>query len=89
MYLPVVVSFSLINFGGTEFDLGRKEKIFMCFNRSQKLHRYSLLMFMLKNNLLDDTNWSLIPHHKVDYDREQYEEIFEVGETVNYKNEIN
>ena len=88
MYLPVVVSFSLINFGGTEFDLGRKEKIFMCFNRSQKLHRYSLLMFMLKNNLLDDTNWSLIPHHKVDYDREQYEEIFEVGETVNYKNEI-
>lgn len=88
MYLPVVVSFSLINFGGTEFDMGRKEKFFMCFNRSQKLHRYSLLMFMLKNNLLDDTNWSLIPHHKVNYDSEQYEEIFEVGETVNYKNEI-
>lgn len=88
MYLPVVVSFTLVNFGGFEFNPERKEKFFMCFNRSQKLHRFSLLMFMLKNNFLDDTNWSLIPHHKVNYNSEMYDQIFEEGEIKNYTNEI-
>lgn len=88
MYLPVVVAFSLINFRGTEFDLGRKEKFFMCFNRGQKIHRYSLLSFMLKNNLLDDTNWSLIPNYFVVYDFDNYSKIFDSDDFKYYENEI-
>jgi hypothetical protein len=88
MYLPVVVAFSLVNFGGTEFDLGKKEKFFMCFNRGQKIHRYSLLSFMLKNNLLDDTNWSLIPNYFVVYDFENYSKIFDLDDFKYYENEI-
>jgi hypothetical protein len=88
MYLPVVVAFSLVNFRGTEFDLGRKEKFFMCFNRGQKIHRYSLLSFMLKNNLLDDTNWSLIPNYFVVYDFENYSKIFDLDDFKYYENEI-
>ena len=88
MYLPVVVSFSLINFGGTEFNPNKKERFFMCFNRGQKIHRYSLLSFMLKNNLLDDTNWSLIPNYFVVYDFENYSKIFDLDDFKYYENEI-
>jgi len=88
MYLPVVVSFSLLNFGGTEFNSDKKERFFMCFNRGQKIHRYSLLTFMLKNNLLDDTNWSLIPNNFVIYDFENYSKIFDLEDFKFYENEI-
>jgi hypothetical protein len=88
MYLPVVVSFSLLNFGGKEFNSDKKERFFMCFNRGQKIHRYSLLTFMLKNNLLDDTNWSLIPNNFVIYDFENYSKIFDLEDFKFYENEI-
>lgn len=88
MYLPVVVSFSLRNFGGTEFNFDRKERFFMCFNRGPKIHRYSLLVFMLKNNLLNDSNWSLIPINFPSYDFENYNEIFDIDEITNYEDEI-
>jgi hypothetical protein len=88
MYLPVVVSFTLLNFGGNEFNSDKKERFFMCFNRGQKIHRYSLLTFMLKNNLLDDTNWSLIPNNFVIYDFENYNQIFDLEDFKFYENEI-
>jgi hypothetical protein len=88
MYLPIVVSFTLLNFGGTEFNSDKKERFFMCFNRGQKIHRYSLLSFMLKNNLLDDTNWSLIPNYFVVYDFENYSKIFDLDDFKYYENEI-
>ena len=88
MYLPIVVSSTLLNFGGTEFNSDKKEKFFMCFNRGQKIHRYSLLSFMLKNNLLDDTNWSLIPNYFVVYDFENYSKIFDLDDFKYYENEI-
>lgn len=88
MYLPVVVSFTLLNFGGIEFNSDKKERFFMCFNRGQKIHRYSLLTFMLKNNLLDDTNWSLIPNNFVIYDFENYSKIFDLEDFKFYENEI-
>jgi hypothetical protein len=88
MYLPVVVSFSLLNFGGNGFNFDRKEKFFMCFNRSPKIYRYSLLVFMLKNNLLNDSNWSLIPINFPNYDFENYNEIFDVDDIKNYEDEI-
>jgi hypothetical protein len=88
MYLPTVVSSTLEKFGGIEFNIEKKEKFFMCFNRGPKLQRLSLLVFMLKNNLLNDTNWSLIPMNFPNYDYQSYSEIFELDDIENYKNEI-
>lgn len=88
MYLPVVVSATLYDLSGTKFSLDRKERFFMCFNRGPKIHRFSLLAFMLKNNLLDDTNWSFIPYFFSVYDFERYEQIFDEDEVKNYDNEI-
>lgn len=88
MYLPVVVAESLKELGGTEFSTEKKEKFFMSFNRVPKIHRYSLLAFMMKNNLLPDTNWSLIPVYFVNFNCKTYDEIFELGESENYIEEI-
>ena len=88
MYLPVVVSESLRELGGTEFSTGEKEKFFMSFNRVPKIHRYSFLAFMMKNNLLYDTNWSLIPVYFVNFNCNSYNKIFELGECENYVEEI-
>jgi hypothetical protein len=88
MYLPVVVSITLPHMDSVEFTFDRKERLFMCFNRGQKIHRYSLLVFMLKNNLLGDTNWSLIPNNIIKYSYEDYEKIFEYDDIEIYKNEI-
>ena len=35
----------------------------MCFNRGPKRHRYSLLLLLLKHNILNEINWSLIPNY--------------------------
>jgi hypothetical protein len=88
MYLPVIVSISLKETGGITFNPENKEKFFMCFNRAPKIHRYSLLVFMLKNDVLSDTNWSLIPLHFPSHNFENYKEIFELNVIQNYKNEI-
>jgi len=88
LYLPVVVSATLRENGGNKFNTDRKEKFFMCFNRVPKIHRYSLLAFMMKNNLLNDTNWSLIPIYSVHFNSRNYDEIFEQGESENYLEEI-
>jgi len=88
MYLPVVVSSTLYNLSGTKFSFDKKERFFMCFNRGPKTHRYSLLVFMLKHNLLDESNWSFIPNFFFIYDFENYNQIFDVDETKNYGKEI-
>lgn len=88
MYLPVVVSSTLYNLSGTKFNSDKKERFFMCFNRGPKIHRFSLLVFMLKNNLLDDSNWSFIPNYFSFYDFESYIQIFDEDEIKNYDNEI-
>jgi hypothetical protein len=43
---------------------------------------------MLKNNLLNDSNWSLIPFNFPNYDFENYNEIFDIDEITNYEDEI-
>ena len=88
MYLPVVVSATLYDLSGTKFSFDKKERFFMCFNRGQKIHRYSLLVTMMKNKLLDDSNWSLIPNHFVPYNFENYGKIFNLDEFKHYENEI-
>jgi hypothetical protein len=88
MYLPIVVSSTLDSLSGTKFSFDKKERFFMCFNRGPKIHRYSLLVFMLKHNLLDDSNWSFIPNFFSIYDFENYRQIFNVDEIKNYNKEI-
>jgi hypothetical protein len=88
MFLPVVVSASLREINGTTFSVETKEKFFMCFNRAPRIQRYSILLFMLKNNLLEDTNWSLIPLFSVNFNCSSYSEIFEMGNCENYLEEI-
>jgi hypothetical protein len=88
MYLPVVVSATLYDLSGTKFSFDKKERFFMCFNRGPKIHRHSLLVFMLKHNLLDESNWSFIPNFFSIYDFENYKQIFDVDEIKNYDKEI-
>lgn len=88
MYLPVVVSSTLYDLSSTKFSFDKKERFFMCFNRGPKIHRYSLLVFMLKHNLLDDCNWSFIPNFFSIYDFENYRQIFNIDEIKNYDKEI-
>jgi hypothetical protein len=88
MYLPVVVSSTLYILSGAKFSFDKKERFFMCFNRGPKIHRYSLLAFMLKHNLLNDSNWSFIPNFFSIYDFENYRQIFNVDEIKNYDKEI-
>jgi len=47
--------------GGCDFLPIKKGKFFQLFNKSPKIHRYGLLCFLKKYNLLDDINWSLVP----------------------------
>lgn len=86
-YLPIVVSLSLQRDIGTEFTVKQKEKFFMCFNRGPKLHRYATLIFLDKHKLLGDTNWSFIPTHDVNYQK-NYNDIFSYGDLNYYKTEI-
>jgi hypothetical protein len=44
---------------------------------------------MLKNNLLIDTNWSLIPMFSTNFNCTSYSEIFEKSECEDYLDEIN
>jgi hypothetical protein len=86
-YLPVSVTSSLPNLGGNEFKENKKF-LFMTFNKSPKIHRYALLSFLKKHNLLDDCNWSFIPSHKPNFLKNSYSDIFDVNEINDYVAEI-
>jgi hypothetical protein len=47
--------------GGCDFEPIKEGKFFQLFNKSPKIHRYGLLCFLKKYNLLDNVNWSLVP----------------------------
>lgn len=47
--------------GGCNFEPIKEGKFFQLFNKSPKIHRYGLLCFLKKYNLLDEINWSLVP----------------------------
>jgi hypothetical protein len=47
--------------GGCDFEIMKEGKFFQLFNKSPKIHRYGLLCFLKKYNLLDQINWSLVP----------------------------
>jgi hypothetical protein len=81
-FLPIWTAGSLTRNNGTKFNINKKNKFFMCFNRNSKIHRYSLLVFMKNNNLLDDTNWSFLPPRELD--KSNYNLIFN-QDSINFK----
>ncbi len=87
MYLPIVVALSLEK-NDIPFDVYEKNKFFMCFNRGPKIHRCSLLIYMLKNKLLDDTNWSFIPLYSKKCQNSNYLSLFDDSELETLHDEI-
>jgi hypothetical protein len=87
MYLPIVVSLSLEK-NDIPFNTYEKDKFFMCFNRGVKIHRCGVLIYMLKNKLLDDTNWSFIPLYSKKCQNSNYLSLFDDDELETLHDEI-
>lgn len=87
MYLPIVVSLSLEK-NDIPFNTYEKDKFFMCFNRGVKIHRCGVLIYMLKNKLLDDTNWSFIPLYSKKCQNSNYLSLFDDDELETLHHEI-
>jgi len=68
-----------------------KENLFLCHNKSLRVHRYALLVLMKKYNLLYDTDWSLVDgvcfkeSYKID---DYYSEIFTNLDMNIFRNEM-
>jgi hypothetical protein len=50
----------MVQFGEPRFIPDKTGNFFMCHNRSPKPHRYGLLALMMKNNILNEVDWSLV-----------------------------
>jgi hypothetical protein len=71
----------------SNFIENKEGKFFLCHNRSTKSHRYCVLTLLKHYNVLEDTNWSLVPSFKCDSDQLFYE-IFNKEDIKNYIEEI-
>lgn len=71
-----------------EFKAIKKGKFFMTFNKEPKRHRYGLLCLLKKYNLLNDTNWSMVPTFSNNRDENFYTPIFDTETTNFLKEEI-
>jgi len=70
------------------FNPDKNGKFFMTFNKEPKRHRYGLLCLLKKYNLLENTNWSMVPTFSNNRDENFYKPIFD-DETINFlKDEI-
>ena len=87
-FVPSSSTIVLENLGGCDFIDEKSGKFFMCFNRSPKLHRICLLGLMHKNGLLQETNWSFIPHHPPTLSAENFSSLFNILEYEDLKNDI-
>lgn len=87
-FIPHSSTKVLVKMGGCEFIENKKGKFFMCFNKSPKKHRYALLCLLKKQNLLEDTNWSLVPSWNSEPTNQFYTSIFNKLQIDFYKNEI-
>ena len=87
-FLPSSSTIVLRNMGESTYLPVKEGKFFMCFNKSPKPHRLSLLVLMMNNFLLEDTNWSYIPssftYPKGDY----YNGFFNDNDLKIFNNEI-
>jgi hypothetical protein len=74
--------------GDINFESNKNGKFFMTFNKEPKRHRYGLLCLLKKHNLLENTNWSMVPTFNNNRDENFYKPIFD-NKTINYlKDEI-
>jgi len=55
-------SFQTLKQLNVDFNKDKSGKFFMCRNRVPKPHRISLLSILFKNKIIDDVNYSFIPH---------------------------
>jgi hypothetical protein len=69
-----------------KFNAIKNGKFFMTFNKEPKRHRYGLLCLLKKYNLLNDTNWSMVPTFSNNRDENFYTSIFDT-ETINFLKE--
>jgi hypothetical protein len=87
-FIPHSSTKVLVKVGGCEFIENKKGKFFMCFNKSPKVHRYSLLCLLKKQGLLEDVNWSLVPGWDCSPIDSYYDKLFNREEKKYYKDEI-
>ena len=87
-FIPHSSTKVLVRMGGNEFIGDKKGKFFMCFNKSPKIHRYTLLCYLKRNNLLDDINWSLVPSWNSQPKGDFYKKIFNDDEIKEFSKEI-
>ena len=87
-FIPHSSTKVLYKIGGCEFKPIKEGKFFMLFNKSPKLHRYALLCFLKKHNLLNQFNWSLIPGYNCQPKDSYYDDIFDKHLKNELKDEI-
>ena len=87
-FIPHSSTKVLYKIGGCEFKSIKEGKFFMLFNKSPKLHRYALLCFLKKHNLLNQFNWSLIPGYNCQPKDSYYDDIFDKHLKNELKDEI-
>ena len=71
----------------SRFIENKQGKFFLCHNRSPKPHRYSILILMKNENLIDDVNWSLVSGFQCKNEL-MFTRIFNKEEIKKYKNDI-
>ena len=85
----------MVQLGELRFITDKTGNFFMCHNRSPKPHRYGLLALMMKNNIINEIDWSLVygwyrkKQLKFNPDYSFYSPIFTKEECDMLKNEIN
>jgi hypothetical protein len=74
--------------GGCKFIPNKGGKFFMMYNKSPKVHRYSLLCLLKNGGLLDQINWSLVPTWNVNPEISFYRTLLTKDQIEKIKNEI-
>jgi len=71
----------------SSFNENKDGKFFLCHNRSPKPHRYSMLVLLKHENVIEDVNWSLVSGFKFKNDL-FFSELFTKEELQKYKEDI-
>lgn len=71
----------------SRFNENKEGKFFLCHNRSPKPHRYSILVLLKNENIIEDVNWSLVSGFKFK-DELFFSQLFTKEERQQYKEEI-
>jgi len=87
-FLPNSSTIVLNNIEKSDFIENKTGKFFMTFNKSPKPHRYSLLIFLMYHNILEDTNWSLVPDYEINLDVSFIKSIVDTNDIEKYEMQI-